>query len=335
MVNKMFKKHGKKTLILALTLMLCVGVASAALLQYYGRITTTITAEQSVLVDGKTYEEPIAVTLPRDGETIYGGDTVYVCHNLTNRANNPVTIALESAYNESEVSVTYYRSMDYKEVVETGKSDDVEQVYPIEVAVEDVGDWIQWTFNFFAYNSTPMQGNGHFAGAIIISFDGSTPAFQIHDNDGVCDAFSWGTWLYSPYDPTGGGWYGWHTNEEAWNTPVEDIWWIQAEGARDFSANPNGKFVVKIHKTMLEPTFYWAVYANQFGFYNPNNGYTAYPEGFTWGNETFEQATILEEIISPLTLEPGQVVNFVICYELNPALVGTTTVITDVKPYAG
>lgn len=322
-----------KTATLAILAVLFIGVVSAALLQYYGQIQTTITAEQSVLVDGKTYDQPIIVTLPREGETVYGGDTICVCHNLTNRARNPISVILESEYNESEVSVKYYKCLDYGVVVQTGQYDDAAQVYPIAVTVEDLGEWIQWTFDFFAYNTTPVVGDGHFAGAVIISLDGSTPAFQIHNNDGACSAFDFGTWLYSPYDPTGGGWYGWHTGEADWNTPVDELWWVEATGARDFSANPEGKLIVKIHKLKLGETFYWAVYANQFGFYNPNNGVSAYPEGFAWGtNEIFEKATILEEITAPLTLEPEQTINFVICYELNPALIGETTIVTRVTP---
>jgi len=189
----------------------------------------------------------------------------------------------------------------YRKAVKTQQYD-ATTYYPIKVTVEDIGTAIRWTFDFFAYNTTPMQGDGHFAGAVIISFDGSTPAFQIHDNDGTCSAYPWGTWLYSPYDPTGGGWYGWHTSEAAWNTPVDKLCWVSAEGARDFADNPEGKFVITIDKSKLASTFYWAVYANQFAFYKPNNGYSCYPAGFVWGtNEVFTKA----ELNPPVTVKEG------------------------------
>jgi len=319
----------KKLILLILGLAALVGTVSAAVLQYFGQVEMTATVEQAVLLDGKDITEmPIEETA-----TVAGGEFFLRYHWLESQTSVPVDLKFETLVSPTAggVTVSYLKSTGYRETVETGKYDDVAQVYPIEVTVEDVGDWIQWTFDFFAYNTTPVVGDGHFAGAVIISFDGSTPAFQIHDNDGICSAYAWGTWLYSPYDLAGGGW---HTSEEAWNTPVEDIWWIQAEGARDISANPEGKFIVKIHKTMLDATFYWAVYANQWGFYEPNRGYTAYPDGFTWGtNEIFEQATILEEITSPFTLYPGQVLPFYIKYEFDLLIEPDEyTITTTVKP---
>jgi len=320
-------------LILGLAIVLLVGIVSAAVISYFGQIQMTATVNQAVLLDGQDITEmPIEQT-----ETVAGGESFLRHHWLQSQTSVPVELEFDTAFSPAltndEITVSYLKSTGYSKPVKTAEYDGT-TYYPIDVTVEDVGDWIQWTFDFFAYNSTPMEGNGHFAGAVIISFDGSTPAFQIHDNDGVCDAFSWGTWLYSPYDPTGGGWYGWHTSEEAWNTRVDEIWWIEATGARDFSANPEGKFVVKIHKTKLDATFHWAVYANQFGFYHPNNGYSCYPADFIWGtNEIFEQATILEEITSPFTLYPGERLDFYIKYEFAVDIYpGTYTITSTVKP---
>jgi hypothetical protein len=319
----------KKTAILVLALAMCIGVASAAVLEYFGRIVTTVYVKQAVLLDGKDITKmPIT-----EEATVTGGEFFLRSHWLQSQTSVPVNLMFETTiYPDSNgVSVSYLKSKGYKEVVKTVEIYD--GYYPIEVTVEDVGDWIQWTFNFFAYNSTPMQGDGHFAGAVIISFDGIKPAFQIHDNDGTCAAFPWGTWLYSPYDLAGGGWHGWHTSEAAWNTKVEDIWWIEATGERYFSANPEGKFIVKIHKTMLDATFYWAVYANQFGFYNPNNGYSCYPSGFQWGSEKFVVAMMLEEITSPFMLQPSERLDFYIKYEFATNITPDVyTITTEVQP---
>ncbi|MEM3703340.1 MAG: hypothetical protein QXX79_02815 [Candidatus Bathyarchaeia archaeon] len=320
----------KKMLIAGLAMALLVGVVSAAVIQYFGQIQMTANVRQAMLLDGKDYTQmPITETA-----TVAGGESFLRQHWLKSQTSVPVNLAFETGISPDSagVTVSYLKSKGYKVTVKT-KQYDTLTCYPINVTVEDVGDWIQWTFNFFAWNSTPMQGDGHFAGAVIISFDGVKPAFQIHDNDGVCSGFPSGTWLYSPYDLTGGGWYGWHTSEAAWNTKVEDIWWIEASGARDFVGNPEGKFIIKIHKTMLDATFYWAVYANQFGFYAPNNGYTCYPSGFLWGNEKFEAATILEEITSPFTLYPGQVLPFYIKYKFAVDIYPYTyTIYSTVKP---
>jgi len=318
-------------LIAGLAIALMVGLVSASVITYFGQVKMTATVTQAVLLDGKDYTEmPIEETA-----TVAGGEFFLRPHWLKSQTSVPVGLEFETAiYPDSAgVTVSYLKSKGYKVTVETVEYD-ATTYYPIAVTVEDVGDWIQWTFNFFAYNSTPMQGGGHFAGAVIVSFDGVKPAFQIHDNDGACAAFPWGTWLYSPYDLTGGGWYGWHTSEAAWNTEVTGIWWIEATGARDFSANPEGRFIVKIHKTMLDATFYWAVYANQFGFYAPNNGYSCYPAGFLWGtHEVFQTATIFEEIISSFTLYPGELLDFYIKYKFALTIYpGTYTIYSTVKP---
>jgi hypothetical protein len=313
-------------LIVGLAIALLIGVASAATISYFGQVKMTATVKQAVLLDGKDVTEMPTI---EETETVAGGGFFLRSHWLQSQTSVPVNLTFETYIpgDSAGITVSYLKSTGYKTTVTTSGT------YPINVTVEDIGDWIQWTFNFFACNTTPVTGGGHFAGAVIISFDGVKPAFQIYDNDGTCAAFPWGTWLYSPYDLTGGGWHGWHTSEAAWNTPVANIWWIQAEGARDFSDNPGGKFIVKIHKTMLDATFYWAVYANQYGFYNPNNGDSCYPSNFQWGSETFVQATILEEITSPFTLYPGEVLPFYIKYKFAVNIQpGTYTIYSTVKP---
>jgi len=317
-------------LIAGLAIALMVGLVSAAVITYFGQVKMTATVSQAVLLDGKDYTQmPIEETA-----TVAGGECVCTYHWLESQTSVPVNLKFETEiYPDSYgVTVSYLKSTGYKKTVQTVQYDGY-VYYPIAVTVEDVGSWIQWTFDFFAYNSTPMQGEGHFAGAVIISFDGSKPAFQIHDNDGTCAAFPEGTWLYSPYDPTGGGWHGWHTSEAEWNTEVEEIEWIEATGERDFANNTEGKFIVKIHKTKLDATFYWAVYANQFGFYAPNNGYSCYPSDFLWGSEVFEVAVMLEEISSPFTLYPGERLDFYIKYEFAVDIwPGTYTIYSTVKP---
>jgi hypothetical protein len=82
----------KKTAILALALIFCIGIASAALLDYYAHITTTVTvAEQAVLVDGKGYaghewEEAVAID--------YGGNIVKEHHTLEDKSQTPVWVQL-------------------------------------------------------------------------------------------------------------------------------------------------------------------------------------------------------------------------------------------------
>jgi hypothetical protein len=264
-------------------------------------------------------------------ETVAGGEFFLRSHWLQSQTSVPVDLKFETYVpgDSAGITVSYLKSKGYKKTVTTSATTGI----PIDVTVEDIGDWIQWTFNFFAHNTSVAQGDGKFAACVVISLDGSRPAFQIHNNDGTCAAFPWGTWLYSPYDLTGGGWHGWHTSEAAWNTEVEDIWWIEAEGNMYFTSNPQGILTVRIHKTQLDATFGWAVYASIAHFSTIPYSISVYPANFSWGGETFELATILEEIISPFTLYPGEVLPFYIKYKFAINIKPDTyTIYSTVKP---
>jgi len=92
----------KKTAIMALALILCIGTVSAVFLDYFGRIQTTITLNQSVLLDGKDYQTPISESL-----TVYGGYYYGDFHYLDNKANVPVDIMFEALPNTEGIEVQY------------------------------------------------------------------------------------------------------------------------------------------------------------------------------------------------------------------------------------
>ena len=316
----------RKKLIALLATFLFIGIASAAIIPYFGQIKTTVNVTQAVLLDGQDYTQmPIT-----ESASVAGGEFFLRHHWLQSQTSVPVDLKFETEiYPDSEgVTVTYLKSTGYEVIVTTNAQYGI----PIDVTVEAIGEWIQWTFNYFAHNTSNAEGGGKFAGCVVISVDGIKPAFQIHNNDGTCSAYPWGTWLYSPYDPTGGGWYGWHTGDAEWNTPVEDVEWIEAEGDMYYASNPEGKLVVRIHKTHLDETFGWAVYASIAHFNTIPYSISVYPEDFTWGAETFESATMLEEISSPFTLYPNERLDFYIKYEFAVNIEpGEYTIITEVK----
>jgi len=311
--------------LIAVFMIALVASASAALLQYFGQVVTTVEVKQAVLLDGKDISEmPIA-----ESATVSGGEYFLTSHVLQSQTSVPVTLQFQTevAPSPEGVTVKYFKSSGYTVTVTTQvKSELSPDGIPISVTVEDIGDWIQWTFDFFAYNTSVAEGNGKFAGCIIISLDGTTPTFQIHNNDGTCSAFPWGTWLYSPYDPTG----GWHTSEADWNTPVSDIGWIEAEGDMLFANNPQGTLVVRILKTKLDTSFGWAVYASIAHFSTIPYSISVYPADFNWGSETFETAVILEEIVSPFVLNANETLPFYIRYEFNPLVAGEYEITTTV-----
>lgn len=159
--------------------------------------------------------------------------------------------------------------------------------YDLNVTVEDGNGWVIWTFDF---PTEQWNGGGLINLGLMISRDGSHPDFQIHNNDGQCSAYPWGTWLYSPWGPTiDDGWYGWWTGDDTteYNTPVSQLSWIQASGERDTDDDDSGVLIVKIRKCELGETFYWAAIPTVgSGFYSQDvsQGQIPVPDGVTWTN---------------------------------------------------
>ena len=97
----------KKLIIAVLALALCIGIASAVTLDYYGRIIATVSVGQAVMLDGMTHPtldttESVSGTA---GSTFYGAD-----HSLTNDADIWILVELtstsESAYPEYKLAPT-------------------------------------------------------------------------------------------------------------------------------------------------------------------------------------------------------------------------------------
>ena len=66
---------------LIFALVLTSMVTIYAIIQWYGRMVTTVPVEQAVWIDGKLFNETIAETLA----PTYGGCTVYANHTLENK----------------------------------------------------------------------------------------------------------------------------------------------------------------------------------------------------------------------------------------------------------
>jgi len=179
-----------------------------------------------------------------------------------------------------------YRSLGYSwsGEVETQVED------PIYVEVEDGDCAVTWTIDFPLDDN---EGNGSLVAALVIALDGEGqgPAFQIHNNDGTCAAFDWGTWLYSPWDPVG-GWHGWHSSEADWNTPVADMDWVSASGDRYNFDNPGNVLTISIDKCRLVEDFHWALYlAIGSGFYGNPYQQSFIPDAFAWDDPFVNMAT--------------------------------------------
>jgi hypothetical protein len=265
-------------------------------------------------VDGHSYPYVIPETA-----TVAGGESFCRHHWLTSQTSVPVELEFVTDKGGAgvEITVSYFKSADYSMVVDTVPSTGI----PIGVTVEDTGEWIQWTFNYFAHHE-PGNVVDKLAAAVVISYNGETPAFQVHNNDGVTPGYDVGTWLYCPYID---GW--WTVGNHDYNTPVADIGWIDAT-----TTPGDGKIVVQISKAKLCATFHWAVYAAIRSGGDLPYTMSVYPEGFNWVTG-FESATILEPIDAQFTLVGGERLDFYICYKFAEDIQGGTYYIyTTVYP---
>jgi hypothetical protein len=307
---------------------LLIGSASAAILDYYGRIQTTATVQQSVLVDGYDYS-----TLITDEFDVSGGCCECRSHYLENTACVSVDVMFDTDITPEpegdEIFVGYFNPLGY--AFEGTSYEIVGDYYPVDITVEDGDCEVTWTFDMIGDKELTEQdltSDGHWGYGLAISLDGTEAAFQIHNNDGTDESYPWGTHLWSPYYDG-----SWHSGDE--NVPVEDLDWVTCTGERYIEDNPEGIFTVTISKCMLGEEFCWAVWFGVGGFWTVG-GYSSYPDGFMWQgdvDDVYECCGLMEELDEYVTLLPDERLDFVICYCFAPEIMpGSFVITTTVYP---
>jgi len=76
-------------------------IASGALLSYYGKVTTTATVSQSVLLDGNDYTNPVA-----DSFGTVGGCCEWSDHDLENKGCSQAPIVIDTSYSPDGIGIT-------------------------------------------------------------------------------------------------------------------------------------------------------------------------------------------------------------------------------------
>jgi len=342
--NKGRRRRGigisKKTAIGIFVVMIAATlIASGALLSYYGKVTTTATVSQSVLLDGNDYSVPLAYEFD-----VIGGCCKWSCHDLENTGGEDAPISFDTQYSPDGVGITtkYYTPTHYSFQTTVGTQ-------PVEITVTDGECHITWTIDFpgeAPYDDPITEGNGHWAVGLVIATDGdgNGPSFQIHNNDGTDATYPWGTWLYSPWGPTiSDGWMGWHSGSI--NIPLEELscGWAEATGEKYNEVNPDGIFIITIAKCVLGEDFHWALnLAIGSGFYGDYMTYEqmSYPVGipyFDWANPivdmsppaNYEAATIMTDLGAGFTLGKYQSKEIIICHCFDIAIVPGIYIITS------
>jgi len=109
----------KKMFLAVLAMVLLVGIVSAATISYFGQVKMTANVQQAILLDGKSYGDmPILETA-----TVAGGESFCRYHWLQSKTNVPVTVLFETAYDpglwDNEITTTYTTT-----ITERGTYDD-------------------------------------------------------------------------------------------------------------------------------------------------------------------------------------------------------------------
>lgn len=294
----------KKIGLAVLALALCIGIVSAALLEYYGRIVATVNVKQVIYVDGKPWYDPFEETFDA-----MGGVTKYTYHYIKSKASVPITmqfvytITNSSGYEDFEgITVSY--ECDIKRVTITENP-----------TVNDVNDW-----------SFEAEGEGviptlHF--------------YLDNDDDGIADVRveaegayyasktlteTFQTFNRTQYEFGSLGIVAWYM---AYNLNPIDDWSMR--GYPNWEAIQIGS---KDYPALGDATLLWVNII-------PKAGDTV--ETGAEFSITIRDTTTSESIVpvetNPLTLEPREFLNFYIVYKFDTAIVPDTyTITTEVQP---
>jgi hypothetical protein len=275
----------KKTAILALALIFCIGIASAAVLEYFGRIVTTVYVKQAVLLDGKDITEmPIT-----EEATVAGGESFCRYHWLTSQTSVPVNLALVTDITyDGGITVEYYK---FGELT-LGASDfayrDPAVEYVSKVVVSHGEGCAVWAIDL---NGSLISGHWSTGAQLLIATPEVIYTFGI----------SPGAASQPVYKEYNGG---------AWSSPLPVPEGMTAEG------NVNDEhFVLKIPLKYLCGAK-WAINIEASWAGHSGSYYAQYPKGWgRWSNPTAGVADLLTPIGSQFTLAPGERLDFIICYK--------------------
>ena len=188
---------GKTIPVFTITLLMLIGVGSAALLTYYGQITGSATVQQSILIDGQDYTATITHTV--DGAP--GGKIFCYKHKLTNQMSVPGAVKFETSYSPDGDGITtiYY---DLRKEV-TGGDNDVNNMPAYQCEEGYINQRGQMVFK----GTLTPDGNGGYTGRIP-----SICAFDVFAKQGSCayveGYYGTGDWNCEGEDTFTVGYYG-------------------------------------------------------------------------------------------------------------------------------
>lgn len=294
-INKLGRR-GKIGLAVLIAFMF-IGAASAGLLTYYGKVTTTANVSQSVLLDGNDYTTPVTNSF-----STIGGCCECFAHNLENRGCSDA---------EVDIVTTGTPDLDGIDVYALAPIYNEYDTYGEAVEATIVKEWscctVTWTVNIISENVP----HGLYGVGLIISLDGWTPDFNV--------------WYAESGAGQGVPSVGWYYQEYPWGTniPIAQVPWI--------TVNANGQhFEISIdcnHLGCCGATYYWNMQLR--------TNLISWVDGVYDWSASFVgiENHVGIPITFPYTLEPNEILYFNLCYKFDIAIIpGTYYITTQFQP---
>lgn len=298
-----FGKLSRKTAIVGVALVLVMSViVSAGLLSYYGKITTTATVSQSILVDGNDWTTPVANSFD-----VTGGCTICRSHWIRNKACIDGTVSLDTTITgpggPGGVTVTY------KDSVHLENKD---------------GDWNPIVDDTYADVTFELVGEEFVYELNVVGMDADTNYVFIYRADEEDRFTNWhgvGSIAIKYFMTDDEGNYSISTSTELGTDLPKVTDWNNAPPA-DYTQPPDEY----LHETGAK---LWIVTATDWDSTN------WIMSGWTAADYLFETELIryFDNVDNEITIPAGEFINFVMCYGFAINIIpGTYTIITTVSP---
>jgi hypothetical protein len=294
----------KKMLIAGLAIALLIGIASAALIPYFGQVKMTATVKQAVLLDGKDINNmPIT-----EKANVSGGESFCRYHWLKSQTSVPVALTFETSQIDG-ITVSYYK----------------------------FGDLSLGPGNF-----SYRDPNVHYVSSVVLSIKDGVAVWTI-DLDGALISGHWSTGtqllVVTPEKIYSFGISPGAASQPVYKEYISGAWSLPLPVPTGMEATGNVNyehFVLKIPLNYLVGGM-WAINIEASWAGHTGSWWARYPTN--WGGwydfenvvDIYSLATV--QLVLPFTLEPGERLDFVICYSFDLLIpAGTYDIYTTVKP---
>jgi hypothetical protein len=338
----------KKMLIAGLAIALLIGIASAALIEWFGRVKMTATVNQAVVLDGVSYPTEIAETA-----TVAGGESFCRYHWLQSQTSVPVALMFHTDYypDGRGITVTYSTAIlqqkgtgvaqwstgtthkgAYSVKLTTVTTDDIARAYvPFgATTLAEIGRVSFWTYVTHADNQWVRPWVGiylHKNPGVTLEqwfadyYAGSPNVFYIQAEPCYTDGYSgdFNVWQY--WDSEGSHplkWLGLESPDDPYHGPTLQEYIDGTAVTKGFASREYG-------------TLYVVGIKFQAGYGGTWANFEGYVDDVTIGNEPWDLELFPED--TSFTLQPHERLDFFICYKFAVDIYPYTyTITTTVKP---